>query len=162
MTKILLNLGCGDRLVNPPGDNWQVVNHDKRRHKLNVDVVWDLDSLPWPWADGSVATIYAWQVLEHLTIPLWRSFNECWRIVKPGGLLTVNLPLWGADNSHTDPSHRWWVTETTFDFFDPSRDLGRRYGTTIYGWKPWTVVNVTRANEASVVAVLKSLKGERS
>ncbi len=100
MGKVLVNLGCGDRVVNPPGPGWTVVNHDRTRHGRHVAVAHDLNQRPWPWADNSITAVVAWQVLEHLQISLGESFDECWRILKPGGELTVNLPLWHFDTSN--------------------------------------------------------------
>ncbi len=151
--KILLNLGCGDRAANPPGPGWQVVNHDRWRHGKHVDVAWDLNRLPWPWQHDSVRAIVAWQVLEHLALPLGESLNECWRILSAGGRLTVNLPLWDAEASHHDPTHRWWVTEHTLDFFDRETELGARFS--FYGFRQWEILSQARANEGSLVAELR-------
>ena len=54
-----LNMGCG---------------HNKREGYVNVDmspvcnpdVVWDLETLPWPWQDNSVDGVLFNHSLEHL------------------------------------------------------------------------------------------------
>lgn len=119
--KSLLNLGCGNRLVTSTLDV-MVINHDRRRHRPDVDVVWDLDLLPWPWMDDQFDTVIAWSVLEHLQINLVQSLDELWRIIKPGGQLQAKLPMWDHIDAHHDPTHRWWVTEKTWEWFDPDKD----------------------------------------
>ncbi len=151
--KVLLNLGCGNRLAKAPGPGWHVVNHDRLAHREGL-FAWDLNVYPWPWPDGSVARILAWQVLEHLREPLAVSFDECWRILKPGGLLEVNVPLWRADRAHDDPTHRWWVSKRTLEFFDPDKELGHRFA--FYGLKPWRIVKqLVTGDGASLCAVLE-------
>jgi predicted SAM-dependent methyltransferase len=54
----------------------------------------------WPWADGSVSTIYAGEVLEHFTEEGGRFFlRECYRVLRPGGLIRLRVPdnakFWG-------------------------------------------------------------------
>lgn len=79
-----LNLGCGK---------------DVREGYLNVDlfppcdVVVDLSVLPWPWNDGSADEIMMLDFLEHF--PWSKTDNileECWRVLKPGGHLVVQVP----------------------------------------------------------------------
>lgn len=80
--RLRLNLGCGDRYV--PG--WINVDHETPH---NVDVRADLtDELP--WRSGSVSSIYAGHLLEHL------SRDDCAQLAKrlldcadPGGCVLV-------------------------------------------------------------------------
>jgi ubiquinone/menaquinone biosynthesis C-methylase UbiE len=58
-----------------------------------------------PWANGSFDTVVADSVLEHCANPR-RVLRECWRVLKPGGLLL----LW-SPNRFTclrDPHARLW------------------------------------------------------
>ena len=82
-----LNLGCNDA-PNPTPDDW--VRVDCRRLP-GVDLVWDLNRHPWPWADASVDAVYARYVIEHLAHPL-AAMLEIRRILKPGGSITVIVP----------------------------------------------------------------------
>ncbi len=138
MSKVLLNLGCGDDIRQSPGPGWVVINHDKARYREGVDETHDLNILPWPWVSNSIHILVAHSVLEHLTLMLVESFNECWRIIKPGGRLDVKLPLWDRPKAHDDPTHRWYVGMGTLDTFDPGTERGKRYGT-LYGILPWRV-----------------------
>lgn len=124
--KRILNLGCGNdpRVAGP---DQSVVNHDRRKHRSEIDVVHDLNDLPWPWADNSFDHIVANAVLEHLNIDLVQSMNECWRILAPGGTIELRLPWWKHDNAYRDPTHRWHISMGTLDLFDPDTEFGSQY-----------------------------------
>lgn len=79
---VKLNLGCGRDLRKG------YVNVDRRPP---VDLIFDLDSLPWPFASDSVDEIYMSHILEHLKEPKL-ALRECHRILKPGGLLEIRVP----------------------------------------------------------------------
>ena len=106
-----LNLGAGTDIM--PG--W--VNHDVVQ-LTGIDCVHDLNSRPWPWADGSVAEIKIYDVLEHLDA-LIPSLEEIWRILAPGGLCRVSVPYWNSWCAAADPTHKRAFHELTFHFFDP-------------------------------------------
>lgn len=126
----ILNLGCGNR----PVDN--AVNHDWVKHSPHVHIAHDLNVMPWPWADGSFDIILAWAVLEHLKQDLIVSINECWRIARPGATLDIKLPIWNSEQAHDDPTHRWFATLQTMNYFDPSTFQGQNYGFyTPYKWR---------------------------
>ena len=136
-SKQLLNLGCGNRVVKPlPG--WSVVNHDRYQHRPDVNCVHDLNILPWPWADNSMDAIMARAVLEHLKLGLDESMAECWRILRPDGILTVKLPLWNTDKAHGDPTHRWSVSVMTMKYFDPATPAGK--AALVYRLPPWELL----------------------
>lgn len=126
----VLNVGCGNRIVEG------AVNHDRVKHRPEVDVVHDLNVLPWPFADNSFDQIVALAVLEHLDIDLVASLNECHRILRPGGQLVIKLPLQNGSNAYDDPTHRWFFTLKSLDQFCPETERGRAYGFyTPYKWK---------------------------
>jgi ubiquinone/menaquinone biosynthesis C-methylase UbiE len=80
----LLNLGCGFNKI----DNF--VNVDAFDN-CEPDVKHDLNSFPYPWGDNSVDGIEMWHVLEHIP-NWWEAFEECARILKPGGYLHIRVP----------------------------------------------------------------------
>lgn len=128
-----LNLGCGDDIR---GDGW--INHDRWDHGLGVDVVHDLNDLPWPWPDDSAIEITAQSVLEHLSIDLVQQMDEMWRILKAGGLLRVKHPLPTSPFIRDDPTHRWAWTEKAWDFFDVRTKYGKEHG--YYTDRKWHIV----------------------
>jgi len=80
---------------------------------------------PWPAEDSSVDHILASHVLEHVPAgePRIKIFNEVWRVLKPGGIFEVKLPLIitsaGVPSWHSiaDPTHvSYWCRES-FHYF---------------------------------------------
>jgi len=143
----ILNLGAGNKLVKG------AVQHDRTKHRPEIDVVWDLNDLPWPWPDNSFDMIVACAVLEHLKINLIESVNECWRILRPGGVLHVKLPYWNSDNSYRDPTHYWRFDLRTCDLFDPKTKYGHDYQ--FYPVKKWEITQKARLNKAGTSFALK-------
>jgi SAM-dependent methyltransferase len=145
-----LNLGAGNRPE--PG----AVNHDRIRHRPEIDVVHDLDVLPWPWPDNSFDAITARSVLEHLRLNLVESVDECWRILQPGGCLHVKVPLWTHENSYADPTHHWHYTLHSFDVFDPSTKLGTELD--FYTSRKWDIVRGPITNEPECSGVYVTMR----
>lgn len=84
-----LHLGPGAEWTKP-GSEWLAVDVDPERADLMMDLN-AFDRFPLP--AGSVVCIYGSHVFEHVNI--WTSqsvFNECYRILRPGGYLRVVLP----------------------------------------------------------------------
>jgi predicted SAM-dependent methyltransferase len=139
----ILNLGCGNRILS------NAINHNLWKHRPEVDIVWNLNELPWPWEDESFGHISAVAVLEHLDIDLLTAVNECWRILKPGGQVEIKLPYWNHDKSYGDPSHRYVAGMEIFDCFDPTTDRGARYS--FYTDRKWEIVRVALNEERSSI-----------
>jgi len=148
-----LNLGCGVRPM--PG----AVNHDRVRHAGYVDVAHDLDILPWPWADEEFDRVYALDVMEHLKLDVQQWLDECWRILKPGGLLALRVAGWKSPNSWRDPTHRRVFDVQSFDYWDPTKELYHNYGHFYFAesnrW--WRVEEAGEVNGGDVAVVLRKL-----
>jgi len=56
-----------------------------------VDYVCDLTKIPWPWESNSIDKIYMYHALEHFENHV-AVLNECYRILKSGGLLEIIVP----------------------------------------------------------------------
>jgi ubiquinone/menaquinone biosynthesis C-methylase UbiE len=95
----MINLGCGKDIRPKP---W--VNVDKTKSK-GVDIVHNLNILPYPFKTNSVDEIYLCHVLEHLNEPT-EVMEECWRILKPNGKITVRVPFWNSICNVADIDHR--------------------------------------------------------
>lgn len=147
----VLNVGCGNRLIEG------AVHLDRMAHRPEIDVVHDLNVLPWPFEDSSFDKIVALAVLEHLDIDLFASLNECHRILRPGGQAVVKLPLQSGANAYDDPSHRWFFTLKSFDQFCPETARGKAYD--FYTPFKWRFVKGPLANKAgtSVWVTLEAL-----
>jgi SAM-dependent methyltransferase len=108
--KPVLHLGCGRD--SRPG----CLNVDSAEVP-GVDLVWDLDEYPWPFAAGAWHHVVANHVLEHLddVVP---AVAELYRILAPGGKAEIRVPHmagWGAWN---DITHRHFFTRRSFEYFE--------------------------------------------
>lgn len=103
---IVLDLGCGPDKV--PGATG-VDSHSFP----GVDVVWNLEKTPYPFADGSVDHIFFRHSLEHLE-NAQGALREALRLLKNGGRLTVITPHFTSLNAFSDPTHRHAFALNTF------------------------------------------------
>lgn len=84
-----LHLGPGGNWDKPDA-HWLAVDIDPDRGDLVVDFG-DFDGFP--LGDESVAAIYGAHVFEHMSIFTSQVvFDECWRVLQPGGFLRLVLP----------------------------------------------------------------------
>jgi SAM-dependent methyltransferase len=113
-TPLKLNLGCGRfpmaGYVNVDGDP-----------SARADVVHDLESFPYPFADGSAAEITASHVLEHLRDP-FAAVAECSRILRPEGRLTIKVPH--CSRGFTHPDHKRGFDVSFPLYFEPGFEGG--------------------------------------
>lgn len=128
---LILNLGAGNRIIGG------AVNHDLVRHRREIDVVHDLNELPWPWEDEAFDKVAALSVLEHLRQSLLESMNEVWRITKPGGVAVVKLPHWKHNLSWEDLTHLHLVGPGIMDQLDPTTKRGHDYR--FYTRRKWKI-----------------------
>lgn len=86
MDKIKLNIGSNAKRIKG------FVNLDIQ--PLNdVDIVWDLENMPYPFDDGDVGEIFCEEVLEHLKFRNIPNIVKEWhRILKVGGRLHIQVP----------------------------------------------------------------------
>jgi SAM-dependent methyltransferase len=96
--KVILNIGCGTTRI--PGS----IGVDKFPIQDFVDVVHDLDVVPYPFEDNSVDRIHMYHVLEHLHDPLFK-VEELHRILKPGGKLYIRVPHFSSMGAFSDMTH---------------------------------------------------------
>lgn len=102
-----LNLGANDR---------------KFSGFVSVDIVPPADVLadltkPWPWADGSVSEVLAFDVFEHLPDKR-HTMNELWRVLEVGGTATIQVPhATDGDGGHCDPTHVSYWTTSDFEYY---------------------------------------------
>jgi SAM-dependent methyltransferase len=88
-----------------------------------VDVVADVENLP--VATGSVGTVLAFSVFEHVK-RFWRGFEEVHRVLRPDGVFLVCTPFYF--HVHGYPNDYWRFTPEAFEM------LLERYPTRVLGW----------------------------
>lgn len=127
---ICLDIGCGEN--KRPG--W--CGMDSRQLK-GVDIVHDIQSLPWPIPDSSVKQILMNHVWEHIE-PKCRIevMDELWRIIEPKGQILISAPHTTSLGANQDPTHYTCPNEVTFTYFDPKYPLY-----SIYKPKPWEMLS---------------------
>lgn len=96
--KLILNLGCGK--VRIPDS----IGVDRVKIEGYVDVIHDLDLLPYPFESNSYNEVHMYHVLEHLKDPL-KKIEEIHRILKPGGILYLRVPHFSSMAAFTDLTH---------------------------------------------------------
>lgn len=101
-----LNLGCSDRLESG------FLNVD-RAEPCNLVV--DLSG-PWPWVDGSVDFIRAWDLIEHLPDKN-HTMNEAFRVLRPGGQFDIIVPTTDGRGAWQDPDHKSFWNRNSFFYF---------------------------------------------
>ena len=143
-----LDIGCG------PYKQEGYTGIDKR-DLPGVDIVHDLEVIPYPIPDGSCSQIRAHHTLEHLkpwlTVDI---FNELWRIMEVGGWLVISVPYGGSPNYIQDPTHCNEFNEMTFWYFDPEVLGSGLYD--VYRPKPWKIISgPTRQANSNLDVVLE-------
>lgn len=131
MQKEKIEFGAGNRISDPI--EWY--NHDLVKHRPEIDLVFDLNSFPYPLPNNSMQCIRAFDVLEHLENVIG-FMNECHRIIKKGGVLDIRACGRNNPNGWVDITHRRVMEVKSLDYFDPDTDLGTQYSFyTPYKWR---------------------------
>lgn len=118
----VLEVDCGpgvlakmmqERGAQVTGTDLSIVAVERARAKgISAQQV-DVDTEPLPFADASFDTVVSNSMIEHRFFPE-RSFDECVRVLKPGGRFIVCLP---------NIAHwlcRWWVITGHFPYVENS------------------------------------------
>jgi ubiquinone/menaquinone biosynthesis C-methylase UbiE len=109
-----LNLGSGDERITGflsvdilPGPN--------------IDIVVDLEKLPWDIPSASVEYVRAYHVFEHLSDKA-ATLNECYRILVNGGILEFEVPTTDGWGAYSDPQHASYWNEDVLNYISASRN----------------------------------------
>jgi predicted SAM-dependent methyltransferase len=144
---IKLDLGCGEN--RQPN----FVTMDKRKLP-NVDIVHDIQDIPYPIPSNSCLMVLMSHVWEHIE-PKYRIdvMNEIWRIMKPDGQLLISAPYAGSFGNWQDPTHYMGPNEATFTYFDPKYPLYR-----VYKPKKWRLIGNNYGMSGNLEAILEAVK----
>lgn len=144
-----LNLGAGSNTF--AGVGW--VNLD-RVQLPGINMVHDLDATgPWPFTNGAAEQIVAKDIFEHVADPI-KFMTECHRILRTGGMLFIHCPYYKGRDAYTDPTHRRFPTEHTFDFWIPGTLLFER-NNAAYGAVSFRRQSTEVTRETISVALIK-------
>lgn len=118
-------------------------------HSLpGVDVVHDLNAFPWPFPDGEFDEILMHDIIEHLNDTL-KVMEECYRLLKPGGLLKIRVVPYNHRYAYSDPTHVKFFTTVTWDFFTGVRR-------TYYTQAQYQMVSMTFTYDAYARSIFRS------
>ncbi len=92
-----------------------------------VDIVHDLNVLPWPIEDNSFDMINAKHIIEHVeSIPDF--MHEIHRVAKSGATVIIETPHFTSLDSWADPTHKWHLSYNFPDQFTRGNYLADRAG----------------------------------
>ena len=109
-----LNLGAGNKKVDG------FVSVDKFPSPT-TDLVFDLETTPWPWADNSIDEVMLIHALEHMgqsTDGYLNIIRELYRVCCHGAKITIHVPHPRHDNYLGDPTHVRAITPQQLTLFD--------------------------------------------
>jgi len=109
MSMRVLDIGCG---VNKVAG---AIGMDANP-RTNADVIHDLDSPPYPFADNEFDVVIGRHVMEHVREPL-TVLMELHRITRPNGLVKVLVPHWTNPDWASDLTHRNHLNSYSFECF---------------------------------------------
>jgi predicted SAM-dependent methyltransferase len=92
----------------------------------NVDIVHDLNVLPWPIEGNSIDHIIFSHSISHLR-NICGVMGECDRILKRGGVIEIVAPHFSSDNFFTDPTHVFSMGYRSMSYFVDNIPFGYRY-----------------------------------
>lgn len=143
-----LHVGCGKNKQ----EGWTGLDRQKIE---GVDIVHDPVQFPWPLGDSTchmaLISFHLERIPPESVIP---TFDELWRVLKPGGQALVATHFAGSAQSYTDPTYyRHGFTPQSFNYFDPQQ---KEYE--IYKPKPWMVVSVQYDISSVVNVVMETMK----
>lgn len=112
----LLEVGCGQKR------RWENSVTLDVNPRTVADVIQDLNIVPYPFPDNHFDIVIAEHILEHLNNVV-QVVEELYRILKPGGILYVEVPHFSNSGFFTDPTHVHAFSTRSFDYFVPGTKL---------------------------------------
>lgn len=142
-----LNLGCGHNRLEG------FVNVDTFA-ECDPDQVFDLETFPWPWPDGSVELALFNHSLEHMgaeTRVFLGIMKELYRVCAPNARVQIAAPHPRSDNFIGDPTHVRIVTPQVLSLFDRAKNDRWR----AQGWPNTPLAHYTGVDFEIVATALK-------
>ncbi len=113
MRPIIVDLGCGSKKIDG------AIGLD-RRVESDVNLVCDFEH-ELPLKTSSVDIVNMSHIMEHIRdlIPF---MEEVYRVCRPGAEVRVVVPYYASRGAFRDPTHVRFITEDTFQYFEPPTD----------------------------------------
>ncbi|MHC4397585.1 MAG: class I SAM-dependent methyltransferase, partial [Planctomycetota bacterium] len=126
--KLNLDVGCGENCQEG------FIGVDKR-NLPGVEVVHDIEIMPWPLEGGCADIIMMSHLVEHIKPWLTADvIDEAWRVLKDDGVLFISTPYAGSFRYFQDPTHCNPWNEATIEYFVKGTPL---YD--VYKPRPWSL-----------------------
>jgi SAM-dependent methyltransferase len=81
-----------------------------------VDIIHDLNNIPWPIQRNSADLVIASHVIEHVDNAI-EFMEEIHAILKPGGKAVIKYPHFSQRCAFQDPTHKRFMTVESLDYF---------------------------------------------
>ena len=117
MSPVVVDLGCG------PNKRDGAFGFDLR-HKPGVDVICELERTL-PLRTSSVDVMHLSHIVEHMR-DLVHFMEEVYRVCRPDAVVRVIVPYYTSRGAFRDPTHVRYITEDTFQYFEPPTPYGVR------------------------------------
>lgn len=111
--KIALDIGCGDNKVSG------TFGADKRASR-GVDIICDFEK-GIPFGDNRIDVVYLRHVMEHVQ-DLVRFMEELYLVCKKDAVIYIESPYYSSRGAFRDPTHRHFISEDTFQYFEYPTD----------------------------------------
>jgi ubiquinone/menaquinone biosynthesis C-methylase UbiE len=95
-----------------------------QRPQPGVNVACNIES-PLPLQNECADLVYMSHVIEHVS-NLVGLMEEVYRVCKPGAAVEIVVPYYTSRGAFRDPTHVRYITEDTFQYFEPPTDYGIR------------------------------------
>lgn len=143
-----LNLGCG-RDYREEWDNWDLSKDVKS------EAVLDIGRDRFPANDEIYDEIWCAGVLEQISDnqAFLYALNECHRVLKSGGTLTVQVPNARYEIAMRDPFDRRYFLPGTFEYFQKGAKRYNQFGS-VYGFKAWNIISIKTRRFTSLYGFL--------
>jgi len=106
-----LNIGCG---TNPSKSTEEIeFIYIDIAELEGIDMLYDLNKIPYPFEDESFDLIIMHDIIEHLEKPI-DVFREVHRLLKKDGLIKLKVVDWSHRYTYSDPQHKHAFSERYF------------------------------------------------
>jgi SAM-dependent methyltransferase len=117
MSPLIVDLGCGpNKIVGAFGFDVRL--------KPGVNVICELERTL-PLKTNCVDVIHLSHIVEHIR-ELVQFMEEVYRVCRPGAEVRVIVPYYTSRGAFRDPTHVRFITEDTFQYFEPPTDYGTK------------------------------------